>query len=183
MIHASIQTYTLEDIYAKHWGAPCKFKKEDGKWTLGRVGERTLKAVRNRECILLLKPIQTITVRFIEYLYKTIKEDFNPAEFTPERVQEFIDMLVNDLELTSYVTVDILRRQYYHVPIYNLNLFKCGIAEPLDERRWKEYEALKVKHKNIRADNVNISAQANNNESATSTKMVIDDEVEKDLKY
>ena len=183
MIHASIQTYTLEDIYAKHWGAPCKFKKEDGKWTLGRVGERTLKAVRNRECILLLKPIQTITVRFIEYLYKTIKEDFNPAEFTPERVQEFIDMLVNDLELTSYVTVDILRRQYYHVPIYNLNLFTCGIAEPLDERRWNEYEALKKNHKNVRAGNETKKPSEPSSEKKLVNAIVIDAEVERDLKY
>lgn len=184
MIHASIQTYTLEDIYGKYWGSPCKFKKEDGKWTLGRVGERTIKAVRNRECILLLKPISSITIRFIEYLYKIIKEDFDAAEFTPEKVQEFIDELTNHMELASYVTVDVLRRQYFHVPVYNLNLFKCGIAEPIDERKWKEYEALVNKHKKSRADSnfigeKTIDASANKQSAA----IVIDAEVEKDLKY
>lgn len=180
MIHEKIQTYTLEAIYGIYWGCPCKFKNDEGKWVLGRVGSRTIKAVRNRECILLLKPISSITVAFIEYLYKTIKEDFDAEEFTPERVQEFIAELTNHLELTSYVTVDVLRRQYYHVPVYNLNLFRCGIAEPIDEKRWNGYEALKKRHKKAGAQNEEAGEVLVDTKASS---ILIDETVEKDLQY
>lgn len=139
MIPESIKPHTIEEIYGKYWGCPCKFKNDEGRWTLGRVGERTIKAVRNRECTLLLKPISAINEDVIKHINNVLNPGGVEEDITPEDVQDFIRELTDSLEYTSYVTVDILRRKHFHVPIYNLDLFKCGVAEPINERIWNEY--------------------------------------------
>ena len=136
-ISSTIYPFTLQQIFAIYWGAPCKYLK-NGEWKYGRVNADMFKYIDKRECILLLKPIQYITVEEVvklEHLSRKVKkaagEEVEPQaglndEQKKELRENFID---NEYVGMDFTIADALRKSGYHVPVYGLHLFKANIAK------------------------------------------------------
>ena len=133
-ISETIYPFTLEKIYGKYWGCPCKYKAKDGGWRIGRVGLKTMHAVIDRQCVMFMKPLTKIDIDIVKRLFALMGEKFeDDGDF---KLDEYIQHLIEHIDMASYVIVDYLRKEFFHVPVFGLDLFRAGIAQEIDENRW-----------------------------------------------
>jgi hypothetical protein len=164
-----IPSRTLERIYMLYYGAPCKFKDTDGKWKKSRFGVKTFDAMYRRECILLLNPLTSLKQTDIAMIGKLTNDEHAENELTENKVQEFIDdMIEHGYDFAVFPVIDYLRRGFFVTPVYGLDLIECGFAEIIDESKWKpDIEIRKLKQETAERKENQVPEKLNFEDSLT----------------
>lgn len=129
--NTGISSDMLIKIFATYWDAPCKYKEGKDVWKRGSVRVNCLPLIPNGDCILLLKPLTEIKKEHMDEISKIMKGEVEfDVEISASEVREYAEHMLTATNEIPCAAADYLRREGFHVPVFSIDLFETGVAEP-----------------------------------------------------